>query len=160
MRAMLAEFAGVHNEYILQWCRNRGGQGGHWPPQYFADHLTLFEPGRADYLHLLLLAPPPMFFTFRHHCFWKLHDPFQFFSSHRDGSMTLDLSQVPGCNGDGTQDCVLDLFVENIGRTNYGKPHQFDQKKGLWEGPVSIDGDVIKDWEIIPLEFKGDWVRR
>ena len=74
--------------------------------------------------------------------------------------MTLDLSQVPGCNGDGTQDCVLDLFVENIGRTNYGKPHQFDQKKGLWEGPVSIDGDVIKDWEIIPLEFKGDWVRR
>jgi len=77
----------------------------------------------------------------------------------RDGSMTLDLSQVPGCNGDGTQDCVLDLFVENIGRTNYGKPHQFDQKKGLWEGPVSIDGDVIKDWEIIPLEFKGDWVR-
>ena len=50
-----------------QWCRNRGGQGGHWPPQYFADQLTLFEPGRADYPHLLLLAPP-MFFTFRHHC--------------------------------------------------------------------------------------------
>jgi len=77
----------------------------------------------------------------------------------RDGSMTLDLSQVPGCSGDGAQECVLDLFVENIGRTNYGKPHQFDQKKGLWEGPFSLDGDVIKDWEIIPLEFKGDWVR-
>jgi hypothetical protein len=26
-------------------------------PQYFADQLTLFEPGRADYPHLLLLAP-------------------------------------------------------------------------------------------------------
>ena len=49
-----------------QWCRNRGGQGGHWPPQYLADQLTLFQPGRADYPHLLLLAPP-MFFTFRHH---------------------------------------------------------------------------------------------
>ena len=29
--------------------------------------LTLFEPGRADYPHLLLLAPPK-FFTFRQHC--------------------------------------------------------------------------------------------
>ena len=28
-----------------------------------ADQLTLFEPGRANHLHLLL-----MFFTFRHHC--------------------------------------------------------------------------------------------
>ena len=51
---------------LLQWCRNRGGQGGHWPPQYLADQITLFEPGRADYPHLLLL-PPPMFFTIRHH---------------------------------------------------------------------------------------------
>ena len=45
-----------------------GGQGSHWSPQYFADQLTLFEAGRADYPHLLLLAPP-MFFTFRHHRF-------------------------------------------------------------------------------------------
>ena len=30
-----------------------------------ADQLTLFKPGRADYPHPLLLAPP-MFFTFRH----------------------------------------------------------------------------------------------
>ena len=50
-----------------------GGQGGRGaggplpPPQYLADQLTLFQPGRADYPHLLLLAPP-MFFTFRHHC--------------------------------------------------------------------------------------------
>ena len=51
----------------LQWCRNRGGQGGHWPPQYLADQLTLLQPGRADYPYLSPLAPP-MFFTFRHHC--------------------------------------------------------------------------------------------
>ena len=24
-----------------QWCKNRGGQGGHWPPQYLSDQLTL-----------------------------------------------------------------------------------------------------------------------
>ena len=46
-----------------------GGPGGPLPPtQYLADQLTLFEPGMADYPHLLLLAPS-MFFTFRHHSF-------------------------------------------------------------------------------------------
>ena len=44
-----------------------GGQGGHLLPQYLAGQLTLFELGRAEYPHLLLLALP-MFFTFRHHC--------------------------------------------------------------------------------------------
>ena len=45
-------------EYIpMQWCRNRGGPGGPLAPQYL-----------ADYPHLFLLAPP-MFFTFRHHCY-------------------------------------------------------------------------------------------
>ena len=29
------------------------GPGGHWPPQYLADQLTLIQPGRADYPHLL-----------------------------------------------------------------------------------------------------------
>ena len=43
-----------------------GGRGATVPPpQYLADQLTLFQPGRADYPHLLLLA---MFFTFRHPC--------------------------------------------------------------------------------------------
>ena len=51
---------------ILQWYRNRGGQRGHWPPQYLSDQLTLFQPRRAGYPHLLLLAPN--FFIFRHHC--------------------------------------------------------------------------------------------
>ena len=44
-----------------------GGARGLLAPQYFADQLTPFQPGRADYPQLLLLAPP-MFFTFRHHC--------------------------------------------------------------------------------------------
>ena len=30
-----------------------GGPGGSLAPQYLADQLTLFEPGRADYPHLL-----------------------------------------------------------------------------------------------------------
>ena len=33
----------------------------------FAYQLTLFEPGKADLPNLLLLAPPPCFFTFQHH---------------------------------------------------------------------------------------------
>ena len=36
-------------------------------PPYFSDQLTLFQPGRADYPHLLLLAPQK-FFIFRHQC--------------------------------------------------------------------------------------------
>ena len=36
----------------------KGAQGGHWPPQYLADQLTLLQPGRKDYPHLLPLAPP------------------------------------------------------------------------------------------------------
>jgi hypothetical protein len=31
------------------------------PPQYLADQLTLFQPERADYPHLLLLAPSQCF---------------------------------------------------------------------------------------------------
>ena len=54
---------------FYQWCRNRKGQEGNWPPpQYLADQLTLFQPWGADSAHPLLVAPP-MFFTFRHH--WK-----------------------------------------------------------------------------------------
>ena len=60
----------------------------------------------------------------------------------------------------GTQvEASMDIVVENLGRVNYGKPHDFNQKKGLWEGPVSIDGDILSDWTIIPLQFKGSWVR-
>ena len=67
---------------------------------------------------------------------------------------------VPDCgSSDGSDyECVLDLMVENLGRNNFGKPHQFDQKKGIWEYPVTLDGIPLNDWELIPLEFKGEWV--
>ena len=54
---------------LLQCCRNGGGPGGPLgPPPIFGRsvNLTQFQPGRADYPHLLPLAPP-MFFTFRYH---------------------------------------------------------------------------------------------
>jgi len=56
-------------------------------------------------------------------------------------------------------EAVMDIVVENLGRVNYGKPHNFHQKKGLWEGPVLLDGQELSDWEIIPLEFKRKWVQ-
>ena len=39
----------------------QGRPGGPLAPQYFADQLTLFKPGRADYPHLLQMAPPQYF---------------------------------------------------------------------------------------------------
>ena len=82
--------------------------------------------------------------------------------SYSDSTLEIDLSMVPDCNrSDGSDyECVLDLMVENMGRNNFGKPHQFDQKKGIWEGPVLLDDVPLLDWEIIPLEFKGEWVSR
>lgn len=46
-------------------------------------------------------------------------------------------------------DDVLDLLVENLGRVNYG-PQIPDQRKGI-VGNVTVDGDVLNDWEIYPL---------
>lgn len=53
---------------------------------------------------------------------------------------------------------VMDIIVENLGRVNYGEPHNFIQKKGLWEGPVSLDGITLSKWNIYPLEFKQNWI--
>ncbi|XP_071454617.1 beta-galactosidase-1-like protein 2 isoform X2 [Hetaerina americana] len=55
---------------------------------------------------------------------------------------------------------TLDLLVENWGRCNYGDPENFHQRKGLWEGPISIDKQELTDWEITALEFKSDWIKR
>ncbi|CAG9762616.1 unnamed protein product [Ceutorhynchus assimilis] len=49
---------------------------------------------------------------------------------------------------------TLDLVVENFGRINFGKLHQFNQYKGLWQGDVLIGNEKISNWKIIPLEFK------
>lgn len=53
----------------------------------------------------------------------------------------------------------MDIVVENLGRANFGEPHNFEQKKGLWEGPLILDGQQLSDFQIIPLEFNAAWVR-
>lgn len=52
---------------------------------------------------------------------------------------------------------TLDLMVENWGRTNFGKLEQFNQFKGLWQGPVTLNDEDLINWEILPLEFKRSW---
>ncbi|XP_030767921.1 beta-galactosidase-1-like protein 2 [Sitophilus oryzae] len=62
----------------------------------------------------------------------------------------------------GTDDyskATLDLVVENFGRVNYGKLYQFNQYKGLWQGNVSINNEIISNWKIVPLEFKKQWTK-
>ena len=83
--------------------------------------------------------------------------------SFSDEVLSIDLSGVPIPEGQTSAcepECTLDLFVENLGRVNFGLPHEFHQRKGLWEGPVNLDGVPLKNWEIISLEFKSAWVSR
>ncbi|XP_012265320.2 beta-galactosidase-1-like protein 2 [Athalia rosae] len=54
---------------------------------------------------------------------------------------------------------TLDIIVENWGRVNFGVLSNFDQRKGLWQGPVYLDGNELKDWEIYALEFTSKWVK-
>lgn len=54
----------------------------------------------------------------------------------------------------------LSILVENLGRVNYGKPHKFHQKKGLWEGPVLVDNLQLDEWKMTPLEFKSSQINR
>lgn len=54
---------------------------------------------------------------------------------------------------------TLDILVENWGRVNFGVLSNFDQRKGLWQGPVYVDDKELKDWEIYALEFGSKWVR-
>nr|CAD7568022.1 unnamed protein product [Timema californicum] len=55
---------------------------------------------------------------------------------------------------------TLDIFVENWGRVNYGTYIDLftQQKKGLWEGSVLLNGDTITGWEIIALQFNSTWI--
>lgn len=54
----------------------------------------------------------------------------------------------------------VSILVENLGRVNYGQPHKFHQKKGLWEGPVTIDGVEPVEWNTYAIEFKSSQVNR
>lgn len=52
---------------------------------------------------------------------------------------------------------TLELVVENWGRNNFGHMDQFMQFKGLWQGGVYINNDLLTNWDIVPLEFKKKW---
>lgn len=54
--------------------------------------------------------------------------------------------------------CTLDLMVENMGRANFGSPHNYQQLKGIWEGDILLDGQVLDNWEHIALEMKPEWL--
>ena len=65
-----------------------GGQGALPPLNIW--QLTLFPPGRAEYPHLLPMAPP-MFFTFRHHWTMNLY----YLSTYELCSILLDIPTYP-----------------------------------------------------------------
>ncbi|XP_015598574.1 beta-galactosidase-1-like protein 2 [Cephus cinctus] len=52
----------------------------------------------------------------------------------------------------------LDIIVENWGRVNFGVLSDFDQRKGLRDGPVLLDDKALSNWEICALEINKKWV--
>ena len=72
----------------------------------------------------------------------------------RDAEFEFTEEHVEGCEGG----CTLDLMVENLGRANFGAPHNFQQLKGLWEGDVLLDEAPLDDWEHIALEMTPGWL--
>lgn len=71
----------------------------------------------------------------------------------RDAEFEL-IDSLEGCE----VGCTLDLMVENLGRANFGSPHNFEQKKGLWEGDILLNDQPVDDWEHIALEMKPEWL--
>jgi len=71
----------------------------------------------------------------------------------RDAEFTF-VDHVDGCE----EFCTLDLMVENLGRANFGSPHNYEQKKGLWEGELVVDGEVMEDWEHVAMEMEPGWI--
>jgi len=68
----------------------------------------------------------------------------------KDSTLNLGAEEYTGA--------TLDLVVANWGRNNFGSLDQMVQYKGLWQGNVSINNDNISNWQIIPLEFKKNWI--
>jgi len=77
----------------------------------------------------------------------------------RDASLTFGSWRPLSSDFGVGQSTTMDIVVENLGRANFGEPHNFEQKKGLWEGPLILDGQQLSDFQIIPLEFNAAWVR-
>ncbi|XP_067000627.2 beta-galactosidase-1-like protein 2 isoform X2 [Anabrus simplex] len=68
----------------------------------------------------------------------------------KDASMLLQNSPADGRR--------LDILVENWGRNNFGYSIDFHQRKGILSGPVLLDGNELKNWQIVPLQFKKSWL--
>ncbi|KAL7643806.1 UNVERIFIED_CONTAM: hypothetical protein RMT77_005812 [Armadillidium vulgare] len=52
----------------------------------------------------------------------------------------------------------ISILLENLGRVNYGEPHDFVQKKGIWEGALYVNLEKVARWDVTPLEFKKNFV--
>ncbi|KAB7501869.1 Beta-galactosidase-1-like protein 2, partial [Armadillidium nasatum] len=52
----------------------------------------------------------------------------------------------------------VSILLENLGRVNYGEPHDFVQKKGIWEGVVYVNLEKVPRWDVTPLEFKKNFL--
>lgn len=64
----------------------------------------------------------------------------------KDSYLTLNEEYLEGA--------TVELVVENWGRVNVVS---YKQYKGLYQGNVKINDNVITDWQIYPLEFKKSW---
>lgn len=49
--------------------------------------------------------------------------------------------------------------MENWGRDNSGNTRGLRPAKGLWEGPVVLDGQDLTDWEAISLPLSSKFVK-
>lgn len=67
--------------------------------------------------------------------------------NRRDGVFSLDLPESTA------QNPVLEIFVEGMGRINYGK--DLIDRKGI-TGDVTIDGTIITNWKMygFPMDYK------
>ena len=87
--------------------------------KYLVDQLTLFQPGRADHPHLLLLAPP-MFFTFRQLCILIV-------LKLKTNLVILRSDENKNVNSESTTQWYCLGLVEHISLripTQFGKPNQ------------------------------------
>jgi hypothetical protein len=67
-------------------------------------------------------------------------------------SKTIDLESTGERN--------VDLLVENLGRVNFGGPADYEYEKGLHEGSISVDGEIVQEIETMALELKSEWVKK
>ncbi|XP_023018455.2 beta-galactosidase-1-like protein 2 [Leptinotarsa decemlineata] len=67
-----------------------------------------------------------------------------------NGSINLGSDKVK-------ENATIDIMVCNMGRNNFGSLDQFRQFKGLWQG-ILLDDQELLDWEIYPVEFKKSWI--